>query len=155
MRYLFLFFGLLIVGLAFGQNRSLDSLYIILNGHPKRDTVRVKILLSICHREVPFRPARNKALAEEALKISTKINFTRGIGNAHRYIADYHKVVGEYPLAIKHAYEMLRAFERIPYTIGINQAYQMLGILNVILVYQQQLMLCVLHQTQQIIDLNY
>jgi len=130
MRYLFLFFGLFGVELANGQNKSLDSLYFVLNEHPNEDTVRVKILLSVCHREVPFRPAKNKALAEEALKIATKLNFLRGIGNAHRYIADYHKVVGDYPKAIKHAYEMLRAFERIANTVGINQAYQFLGILH-------------------------
>ena len=130
MRYLLLFIGLFLITSAIGQNKSLDSLYVTLKEHPKEDTVRVKILFAICHREVPFHPAKNKALAEEALKISTKINFVRGIGNANRYIADYHKVVGEYPLAIKHVYEMLRAFERIPYTIGISQAYQMLGILH-------------------------
>jgi len=129
MRYLSLFIGLFIFNLAFGQNKSLDSLYLTLKAHPKEDTIRVKILLSICHRETPFHPAKNKALAEEALKISTKLNFIRGIGNANRYIADYYKVLGDYPLATKYAYEMLRAFERISYAIGINQAYQLLGIL--------------------------
>ena len=130
MRYFFLFIGLFIIRLTLGQNKPLDSLYVALKEHPKEDTVRLKILFAICHLEVPFHPAKNKALAEEALKISSKIKFIRGIGNANRYIADYHKMVGDYPQAIRHAYEMLRAFESIPYTVGINQAYQMLGILH-------------------------
>jgi AraC-like DNA-binding protein/Tfp pilus assembly protein PilF len=129
MRCLLLLIGLFTLKSAIGQNEALDSLYVVLKEHPKEDTVRVKILFSICHREVPFHPTKNKALAEEALRISTRLNFTRGIGNANRYIADYYKITGDYPLAIKHTYEMLRAFEDISYTLGINQAYQLLGIL--------------------------
>lgn len=129
MRYISLFIGLFIFKFAIGQNKPLDSLYLVLKAHPKEDTVRVKILFSICARESQFHPTKNKALAEEALKISTKTRFDRGIGNAHRYIAGYYKIIGDYPEAVKHTYEMLRAFERISYTLGINQAYQFLGIL--------------------------
>jgi len=129
MRYITLLIGLFIFTSAIGQNKSLDSLYLVLKAHPKEDTVRVKILISICAREYQFHPTKNKALAEEALKLSTKTRFVRGIGNAHRYIAEYHKIIGDYPEALTHTYEMLRAFERISYTLGINQAYQFLGIL--------------------------
>ncbi|HMG94220.1 MAG TPA: tetratricopeptide repeat protein [Chryseolinea sp.] len=130
MRYLLLLIGLfLFFESAIGQNKSLDSLYLTLQEHPKEDTIRVKTLVSICRLEVLFQPIKNKEHAEEALRISKKINFVRGIGNANRYIANYYHVVGEYPLAIKHTYDMLRAFERIPYAIGLSQAYQLLGIL--------------------------
>lgn len=130
MRYLSLLFGLfLCYGSAIGQNKSLDSLYSTLDSHPGEDTSRVKIIFSICQREGLSHPEKNKALAEEALRISSKINFHRGIGNANRYLAGYYKVVGDYPQSIRHAYEMLRAFERISYTLGMNQAYQLLGIL--------------------------
>ena len=130
MRYITFFIGLFIFKCGIAQNKSLDSLYLVLKAHPKEDTVRVKILVNICAREFQFHPTKNKALAEEALRISTKTRFVRGIGNAHRYIADYYKITGDYPEAIEHTHEMLRAFERISYTIGINQAYQLLGILH-------------------------
>ena len=130
MRYISLFIGLFIFKFAIGQNKSLDSLYLVLKAHAKEDTVRVKLLIGICAREYQFHPTKNKALAEEALKISTKIGFIRGIGNAHRYVADYYKIIGDYPEALKRTYEMLKAFERISFTIGINQAYQLLGILH-------------------------
>jgi AraC-like DNA-binding protein/tetratricopeptide (TPR) repeat protein len=129
MRYITLLIGLFIFKFAIGQNKSLDSLYVLLKAHPKEDTVRAKILFTICARETQFHPTKNKALAEEALKISTKTSFTRGIGNANRYIAGYYKIIGDYAEAIKYTYEMLKAFESISYTTGINQAYQLLGIL--------------------------
>jgi AraC-like DNA-binding protein len=130
MRHFSLLIGLfLFSNSAIGQNTTIDSLYLALQDHPEEDTIRVKTLVSMCRLEVRFEPIRNKEHAEEALRISKKINFIRGIGNANRYIANYYQVVGDYPLAIKHAYEMLRAFERIPYAMGVSQAYQLLGIL--------------------------
>src|SRR5688572_16715312 len=77
MRCITLLIGLFIFKSAIGQNRSLDSLYLVLKAHPKEDTVRVKILISICARDYQFHPTKNKALAEEALRISTKNRFVR------------------------------------------------------------------------------
>jgi AraC-like DNA-binding protein len=129
MRFLLVFILIEISFPALSQTRMLDSLYVVLADHPAEDTVRVKIMFKICFREVGFHPKKNKVLAEEALKISQRIKFPRGIGNAHRYIADYYHEIGDYPMAIRHAFQMLKAFEGIPYNIGVSQSYQFLGLL--------------------------
>jgi AraC-like DNA-binding protein len=129
MRFLLVFILIEISFPALSQTSMLDSLYAALENHPTEDTIRVKIMFKICYRESAFHPEKNKALAEQALKISTRIKFTRGIGNANRYIADYYNEIGDYPMAIRHAFQMLKAFESIPYNIGVSQSYQLLGLL--------------------------
>ena len=129
MRNVFFLIGFFVIRLAIGQDKSLDSLNVLLEEHPKEDTIRVNILWEICRREASFRPSNNKARATEALKISAQLNFIRGIAKSNRYIADYYKVTGDYPMAIRHTYEMLKAYEHISFATGMNQAYQLLGIL--------------------------
>jgi AraC-like DNA-binding protein/Tfp pilus assembly protein PilF len=129
MRFLLVLILIEISSNAFSQTRMLDSLYTALENHPAEDTVRVKIMFKICYRESAFHPEKNKILAEQALKISNKIKFTRGIGNANRYLADYYHEVGDYPMAIRYAFQMLKAFESISYNVGVSQSYQFLGLL--------------------------
>jgi AraC-like DNA-binding protein len=131
MRYL-LSLSLLcsIAPLAFSQNHTLDSLYTALANHPKRDTARLAIIFDICYQEFNFRPAKNKALAEEALAISKEINFTKGIGTANGAIALYYWATADYEQATHYAYKMLRTHERISYARGIGQSYQLLALIH-------------------------
>jgi AraC-like DNA-binding protein len=127
MRFYFLTFFIIGSHLAIGQNHLLDSLYATLKNHPQEDTVRVNIIIAICWEEYTFRPEKNKALAEEALKISKGINFAKGIGTANGAIALYYWATGDYEKATHYAYNMLRIHEGIPYPHGVGQSYQLLA----------------------------
>lgn len=130
MRYLLLLLLCSVVQLVFSQNHTLDSLYTALANHPKRDTTRLAIIFDICYQEFNFRPAKNKALAEEALEISKEINFTKGIGTANGAIALYYWATADYEQATHYAYKMLRTHEGIPYARGIGQSYQLLALIH-------------------------
>ena len=96
---------------SWGQNKKLDSLYSVLQNHPQEDTLRAWLLVSICYYEYTSDNEKNKILAEEALNISRKINYKRGIGIAFKYHALYYWVNGNYEQAMLYAIEMLKAFE--------------------------------------------
>ncbi len=130
MRYYFLFLFLIIIPLAFSQNRILDSLYLALKKHPEKDTIRLAIIFNICLQEYTNRPEVHKKFAEEALEIAKLINFPKGIGTANGAIALYYWVIGEYEQATRYAYKMLRIHESINYKRGIGQSYQMLGLIH-------------------------
>jgi AraC-like DNA-binding protein/tetratricopeptide (TPR) repeat protein len=127
MRYLFLFLLVLISHLTLGQNRELDSLYVALKEHPQEDTIRAEILHKICYYENETHPEKSKALAEEILSISKKINYTKGESFAFRYQAEYYFTKGDHGQATKYAYEMLRAAEKSSYKKGMGVAYDILG----------------------------
>ena len=130
MRHFFFCTCFLVVQLAVGQNRELDSLSQLLKDHPQEDTTRARILLRMCFNEFTSDPEKNKAHAEEALRISQKLNFAKGNGAAYRYIADYYWSTGNYGKATEYAYKMLRVFESISSDKGVGQSYQLLGVLN-------------------------
>jgi AraC-like DNA-binding protein/Tfp pilus assembly protein PilF len=116
---------------AFGQNRELDSLYNVLQNHPQEDTTRVLVLFKICYAELNTAPEKTKLYAEEALNISQKIAFRRGVAGSYRYISDYYWITGDYGKATEFAYNSLRENEAISNTRGIARSYQALGRINV------------------------
>ncbi|MFZ6010340.1 MAG: tetratricopeptide repeat protein [Bacteroidota bacterium] len=110
--------------------QKLDSLYAVLKEHPQADTTRVNLLLQICYYEYTSNPEKNKAFANEAIEISRKLNFTKGVGYAMRYVALYHWVKGDYEQAAQQAFEMLSVFEATTEARGLAQAYQLLGLIH-------------------------
>jgi len=132
MRYLFSFFFLLIIHLAYGQQTKLDSLYNDLENHPTEDSIRLDIMFDICYLEGYSKPEKSKELAEQALRISRELKYLRGEGRANRYLAVYYNGIGDKGKAAKFAYGMLNAFEQMGPEAekGVGQANQLLGIIH-------------------------
>ena len=84
---------------SWSQNKKLDSLYSGLQNHPQEDTLRAWLLVSICYYEYTSDNEKNKILAEEALTMSRKINYKKGIGMALKYHGLYYWVNGNYEQA--------------------------------------------------------
>lgn len=116
---------------AVGQNREMDSLYQALKNHSQEDTIRVNLLLNICYREHTSDPEKNKIHAEEIVRISRKIGFSKGEGGGYRFMSDYYWSIGDYGKATEYAYKTLRVFEAVSNNKGIGRAYQALGRLTV------------------------
>src|SRR5688572_17137852 len=114
---------------SWSQNKKLDSLYSVLQNHPQEDTLRAWLLVSICYYEYTSDNEKNKILAEEALKISKKINYKKGIGMAWKYHALYYWVNGNYEKAIVYALEMLKVFEGSSDKLWLSQSYNLLGLI--------------------------
>ena len=113
---------------SWSQNKKLDSLYSVLQNHPQEDTLRAWVLVSICYFEYTSNNEKNKILAEEALRISRKLNYRKGIGMALKYHSLYYWVNGNYEKAMVYAIEMLKVFEGSPDKLGVSQAYNLLGL---------------------------
>jgi signal transduction histidine kinase/DNA-binding response OmpR family regulator len=120
---------LLINYTSWSQNKKLDSLYAVLQNHHQEDTVRALVLVSICYFEYTSNNEKNKILAEEALRISRKLNYRKGIGMALKYHSLYYWVNGNYEHAMTYAIEMLKVFEGSPDKLGLSQAYNLLGLI--------------------------
>ncbi len=114
---------------AWCQNKKLDSLYTELRYHSREDSVRALLLVSICYYEYTANNEKNKILAAEALRISEKINYKRGIGMALKYHSLYYWVNGNYEQAIVYAIEMLKIFEGTSDKLGLSQSYNLLGLI--------------------------
>lgn len=122
--------SLLSITSLYAQSAKLDSIYSLLNNHPDEDTVRVNLILSACYYEYTSNPDKNRSLAEEAIAISRKLNYTDGVGYAIRYIALYHWVKGSYDKAAAQGYDMVRIFEHNGNTQGLAKAYGLLGLVH-------------------------
>lgn len=120
---------LLVSYASWSQNKTLDSLYAALQDHHQEDTVRALLLVNICYFEYTSENERNKIHAEEALKISRRLNYKKGIGMALKYHALYYWVNGNYEQAIVYAIEMLKVFEGTSNKLGLSQAYNLLGLI--------------------------
>jgi len=128
-KILSLFFVVITFG-ASAQTKILDSLYALVKIHPEQDTVRVKLLYYICHYQLGNNIEKNLALATEALEISKKINYPRGIAASHRYLAYYYRSMSDYSEAVSHALEMARVSEESGYVRGVGLANYILGIVS-------------------------
>lgn len=74
-----------------GQNqKTIDSLKLLLKNHQAEDSLRVNIL-TLLHENVMFsKPEEAKNYALEELKISEKINMPFGIAKGNMHLADYY-----------------------------------------------------------------
>ena len=88
-----------------------DSLYRVLEQHTQGDTNRVKTLLHLCYYEYSADPEKEKIHAEEALRLSQKLNYTYGITYAYRYTAYYYNTKNQYTTAISYALKALKTAE--------------------------------------------
>lgn len=86
----FLFVCVISTPLCAQQNRELDSLLLIIDQN-KNDTTRVVTLGSLFHKTIYNNPKMAFAYADEELKLSSKLNFQRGLadGNFHKGVYFY------------------------------------------------------------------
>jgi signal transduction histidine kinase/DNA-binding response OmpR family regulator len=121
--------GLVFSGYAQGSQKKLDSLYLELDKHTAEDTNRVLLLSRICLIEQVGTNEKNKALAEESLALSQKLNYDKGIGLSLRNLAQHYRVIGDYDQAAKYAYWMATAMEHTTQYKLYGQSYTLLGII--------------------------
>lgn len=127
MRHFLFCFFLCVAQFSLGQKSAVDSLYARLEKNPEGDSLRVRILLQLCWHESTSYPEKHKALAEEAIEISRKINNPRGEAAGIRSIGIYYMNKGEYDKAMESVYKALQLFEKVPDLKGVGNCYQTIG----------------------------
>src|SRR6187402_1331732 len=76
------------IGQSFAQTDVIDSLEIRLR-NAQQDTSRVFFLCELSSKFLAYRPSLSKQYAEEALKLSRKMNFKRGEMLALNRLGEY------------------------------------------------------------------
>jgi serine phosphatase RsbU (regulator of sigma subunit)/TPR repeat protein len=106
----------------------LDSLKLVLE-NCKEDTTKVNTLILLCQNE--YRSAPDSAIfhGNEALKLSEKLLFGKGIANAYKFIGMGFYFQGNYSETINFWQKALNSFESINDKTGVSNMLSNLGAL--------------------------
>ncbi len=115
----------------FSQNKTLDSLYAVLNDYPTEDSIKIDLIFKICRVEF-FGSNKVKvvALSEEGLALSKKVNYTKGEGFAYNYLALYYQSTGDFDKVADNGMKMAEVYERSKNDAGLARAYSMLSLVH-------------------------
>jgi tetratricopeptide (TPR) repeat protein len=109
-----------------------DSLVIQLS-NPLPDTARIDLLNKIASEAIYVEPDLIFQYASEALEMSKKNNYIKGIAEAGNNIGSYLRHKGLYAEAMDHFFKSLELMESIQYQEGIARSHNMFGILYYLL----------------------
>jgi signal transduction histidine kinase/DNA-binding response OmpR family regulator len=115
---------LLLLCVAFelhGQNKELDSLYRVLEGHSQKDTVRFNLLISVS-KHLLSNSEKSKEYINEAIAIATQLGFKKGIAEGHNYLTHYFWYRTDFAQAVEHGLTALRLRENINDSMGLFEA---------------------------------
>lgn len=123
---------MLTVSYSFAQNKEnkiTDSLKIELR-KVKVDTSKINILNQMTSNNFYTKPKDGIRYGNEALKLATKINWTKGMAIASQNLGICNWVDANFPLSIKHFTNSLLYYKKLKDQNGISNAYTHLGLLN-------------------------
>lgn len=130
MKY-YIFLLLLFVGAqknSFAQQQVIDSLEHVLR-NTNEDTVRVNSLNALSKQNIDISDfVMAKQYADSALELAKKLNYKKGIANAHNNIGIVYKNQGNYPEALENYLASLKINEEIGDKKSIAHVYNNMGI---------------------------
>jgi tetratricopeptide (TPR) repeat protein len=110
--------AVLLCSVCRGQSRIIDSLHLALRTE-KSDTSKAILLYNLSYYYQKFKPDSALQLAQEALQVSQKSKFTRGISNSLAQMAGAFNRLGNYPKALEYYIEQLKIEEKQESLVGI------------------------------------
>lgn len=108
------------------QNTVIDSLKQVLY-MSNEDTLKVNTLISICQNEYRSLPDSAIFHGNQALNLSEKLNYSKGIANAYKYIGMGTYFLGNYPETIELWQKSLSSFEEINDKVGVANILSNIG----------------------------
>ncbi|MBL4715235.1 MAG: tetratricopeptide repeat protein [Bacteroidia bacterium] len=96
----------------YAQESKADSLKSLIS-KSSEDTNKVILLMELAWVVNSIDPEECKTHAKEALKLSEKLGFKRGIGGAYNNIGIAHQNQGNYTKALENYYKSLKCFEEL------------------------------------------
>jgi tetratricopeptide (TPR) repeat protein len=109
-----------------------DSLVMQLS-NPLHDTARIDLLNRIAAEAIYVEPELVHQYSFEALEMSEKIGYIKGMAEAGNNMGSYLRHKGLYAEAMDHFFKSLELMESIQYTEGIARSHNMFGILYYLL----------------------
>lgn len=120
---------LLVAAEVSGQetDRAIDSLRQIADSAPG-DTTKVNALIELSTRYLETDANRAIETGNQARALAEEINFSKGLGFAHKAVARGYVILANYPEALVHYQKSLQVFESIGYKTGIANILSNIGV---------------------------
>ena len=122
----FLIVSLFFSQLCVGQTSNLDSLKTLLETAVE-DTNKVNTLIAICQQEYRQTPVDAVFYGHEALDLSEKLNYQKGMALANKFIGLGYYFQGDYWETINHWQQSLSSYETINDKVGISNILNNIG----------------------------
>ncbi len=119
----------ILIGSVNAQTLEIDSLEILLQKHPKRDTARVNLLNELVNELYLLDIDKAFIYAEEANEISTQIEYIKGKARSFILIGICYDEKSDYLQALKYYNYALEIYEKLNDKSGITRCYNNIGIL--------------------------
>jgi tetratricopeptide (TPR) repeat protein len=113
---------------TYSQMNIRDSLLQILKTQ-RQDTARVKTLLRLASDLFISKPDTSIQLSIEALALSKRIDFSKGVINSLALVGVSYTVAGNYPKALDYSLQTLKLVEKTRDTNAMAGSYNLLGAL--------------------------
>jgi PAS domain S-box-containing protein len=126
--WLFLWFLLGNSNIAFAQNKTIDSLNVVLKVL-KQDSNRVNTLILLCDAQSRIDNEKILPVANEILSLSEEINFPEGKAQAYIFLGVYNNRAGKISQGIDFFLKALRVYETLQDTNHIAVCYNNIGVI--------------------------
>ena len=123
--FIIIFFSIHFVAIA--QSSTLDSLKKVLATLPKEDTLRAETLALMSLGYMNYKPDSALVLAQQAQKMSEKLNFKRGVARSFIYQGIYYNNKADYDKSLDFLLKGIRISEEINFTKGLGDANLSIG----------------------------
>lgn len=126
----FVFMGL--VQQSFAQTSKIDSLSRLISKE-KKDSNRVTLLWQLAEQYQAFKPDTSLQLAQNALLLAQRINFTEGESRSLAMLANSQYLLGDYPKALENYMRKLKIEEKRNSPRNYASALNNIGITYILL----------------------
>jgi len=121
---------LILNSISFGlyaQNTEIDSLENLLQQHPQKDTVRIKLLNETAYKIYSIDIDKTLEYAEEAGNIADKLSFTKGKAKSLKLIGVYYYIKANNIKALEYFRESVSVYEELGDKKGISSCLNNVG----------------------------
>jgi len=114
---------------AFGQQRQLDSLLLLLHNHPQADTSRLDLLSELSFAYHTINPDSGIKMAREAIDLAQSLKATKRLPIAFNHLGINYRSKGEDTLALTAMEESLALYKKAGNELGVARLYNNLALI--------------------------
>ncbi|MDH7447568.1 tetratricopeptide repeat protein [Aquimarina sp. 2201CG14-23] len=112
------------------QNKKIDSLKRELKNHPKKDTVRVRILNNLAYYNYRNNPSQSLQYAEQAGKLADEIKSVKGKARSFYMKGITYMEQANFEISISNFEKAIKLYNSIEDVAGIAGCYNAMGVLH-------------------------
>lgn len=127
---LFPYFIFQLIGFSVSaKNINVDSLIHAFENH-NEDAQKVQLALDLFYEYLTKDVNKARAYAQNALELSERLNYKKGIAQSLSSIGDVYQYWGDYKLSMSYYLKSIKINKEIDFKMGISNDYNSLGVIN-------------------------